>query len=84
MKQRLRIEKLANWVRGQSGRQGRLAAALGVATPYLSQMIHGDRPVRVDLCARIEAFTCGEVLRQDCRPLDGDSIWPPTKDAPHA
>ena len=75
--EKLKLEKLAAFTKAERGRLKSLAMHLDVSESYLSQMISGERPFRIDLCPMVEQFTGGEVKRQDCRPRDGARIWPP-------
>lgn len=73
---KLKLAKLAAFTSSERGRLKALARHLKVSESYLSQMISGDRPFRLDLCPTVEAYTGGSVTKRDCRPLDGHLIWP--------
>lgn len=77
--EKLKLEKLAAFTKAERGRLKSLAMHLDVSESYLSQMISGERPFRIDLCPMVEHFTSGAVTRHDCRPLDGERIWPTKK-----
>ncbi|WP_310625780.1 YdaS family helix-turn-helix protein [Limnohabitans sp.] len=53
-----------------------LAALIGIAPSYLSQMIAGHRPWKPAHCTAIERITGGKVTRQGLRPNDYWLIWP--------
>lgn len=53
-----------------------LAQHLGVTKGAVHQWLSPKRKVPIEHCARIEAFTKGEVTRQMLRPDDWQSIWP--------
>ena len=67
---------LKTWCDAERGRASKLAAAIGVASPFMCQMVSGDRPVPAQHAAAIEAATQREVMRWDLRPDDWDRIWP--------
>jgi len=71
-----RLHQLAKYLKAERGRASALAKHLGISHSYLSQMLSGDRPMPPEMCPEVEAFSNGAVRRQDCRPNDGDRIWP--------
>jgi DNA-binding transcriptional regulator YdaS (Cro superfamily) len=60
----------------ERGTATKLAAALGVSTSYLSQMVSGTSPISIPRCVEIENATCKQVTRKDLRPDDWPLIWP--------
>lgn len=70
------IPKLRCFAKSRKGLFSELAGYLQVSESYLSQMISGYRPVPHDLAVMIEGFSKGKVSRIDCRPHDGEKVWP--------
>lgn len=61
--------KLHEWLGQKRGRQAALAAHLGLKQPQIADWVSGKKPVPLDHCPLIQAFTEGAVtceeLRQD-------------------
>ena len=81
--------ELAQWCKGQRGRQQGLSKHLGVKQPVVAAWLSRRRPVPVEHGAAIEAFTGGVVTRQHLFPNDWQRIWPelaafPTSNDAHA
>lgn len=68
--------ELSNWLTHEHGRQVRLARCLNLKPPVVAAWITGRRPIPVGHGAAIEAFTGGEVTRQEMFPNDWRRIWP--------
>lgn len=66
------------------GSQSKLARALAVSDPTVSQWVKGQRPVPVERCVAIERATAGAVMRWDLRPRDWADIWPELAARPDA
>lgn len=67
---------LQTWLRQKRGRQTSLARHLGVKPPQVNDWISRDKPIPIRHMAAIEAYTGGEVTRQDMCPHDYQRIWP--------
>jgi DNA-binding transcriptional regulator YdaS (Cro superfamily) len=61
----------------------KLAAALSVQPPTVSQWITGTRGVPPRQCYAIEKASSGAVTRRDLRPSDWWLIWPELVTADH-
>lgn len=68
--------KLKTWLAAERGRGVALAAALGVPGSFVTKMASGEKTIPVDHMAAIEAFTSGEVTRQEMHPTGWQRIWP--------
>lgn len=53
-----------------------LAAVLGVPPSFVTKMGSGEKSIPVEHMAAIEAFTDGEVTRQEMHPTGWHRIWP--------
>jgi DNA-binding transcriptional regulator YdaS (Cro superfamily) len=60
--------KLADLFATERGAQSRLAAAMGIHAPMLSQWASGARRVPAERCPEIERATGGQVRCEDLRP----------------
>jgi DNA-binding transcriptional regulator YdaS (Cro superfamily) len=58
------------------GGAAKLARALSVTPPTVSEWVSGRRDVPVLRCPQIERITQGAVTRRDLRPDDWHAIWP--------
>lgn len=74
--------KLNTWTSSERGRSLRLANALGLSAPTISDWCTGKKAVPVERCVAIERATNGEVTRQDLRPDDWQDIWPELAQSP--
>lgn len=63
---------LATYLSAERGRSARLANAVGLSLPFLSQMVTGARKVPPERCPSIERATNGEVR---CEDLRSDVTW---------
>ena len=68
--------QLNEFLRGERGRCAAMAALVGVAPAYLSQMANGVRPVPSNIVPALEVASAGAVRRWDLRPDDWHRIWP--------
>lgn len=75
---------LKEYIQSGQGNATRLAAAIGVAPTYLSQMASGERGVSAARARLIETATNGDVMRWDTRPKDWNLIWPELIGTPKA
>ncbi|MGH8647613.1 MAG: transcriptional regulator [Gammaproteobacteria bacterium] len=64
------------WIESERGRAGALALFLKVPPSFVSKMVSGEKPIPISHMAAIEAFSNGQVTRQEMRPDDWQSIWP--------
>lgn len=64
--------KLADYIRAERGNGSKLAAGLGIALSYLSQMASGHRPVPPSMCPTIERLTNEQVR---CEELNDTVDW---------
>ena len=53
-----------------------LAQSLQLSQPFVTQMASGAKSIPVEHMAAIEAFTGGEVTRQEMHPTGWQRIWP--------
>ena len=60
--------KLPEWLKAKRGRKSALAAYLGVPPSFVSKMANGERPVPLEHCPYIQAFTENEVTCEEQRP----------------
>lgn len=67
---------LKTWLSQERGRAVKLACALPVRAPVISDWARGKKAVPVARCAAIERVTEGAVTRQSLRPNDWHLIWP--------
>lgn len=67
---------LKTWIALTRGRSLSLAAALDVPPSFVSRMAAGLKPIPVEHMTAIEAFTKGEVTRQEMCPDRWRHIWP--------
>ena len=67
---------LKTWVDGERGRSVRLARALGVTPPVVSDWCNGKKAVPLARCGAIERITGGAVTRQDLCPDQWHHHWP--------
>lgn len=65
-----------NWIESKRGVAGDLALHLKVWPSFVSKMASGDKPIPIAHMAAIEAFTKGEVTRQEMCPDRWQHIWP--------
>lgn len=70
------MKKLHAWLREQPGRTRLLAQSLQLSQPFVTQMASGAKSIPIEHMAAIEAFTGGEVTRQDMHPTGWHRIWP--------
>jgi DNA-binding transcriptional regulator YdaS (Cro superfamily) len=68
--------KLKSWLGAERGRGATLAAALSVPASFVTKMASGEKHIPVEHMAAIEAFTGGEVTRQEMHPTGWHRIWP--------
>lgn len=68
---------LSEFFAAERGAQAKLAAAMGIAPPLLSQWASADRQVPLDRCAAIERHTQGVVAVESLR---ADARWVRVKD----
>lgn len=64
------------WIESKRGAAGELAAYLKVWPSFVSKMASGEKPIPIAHMAAIEAFTGGEVTRQEMCPDGWQKIWP--------
>lgn len=74
------MNKLKSWLAAGRGRGAALAAYLVVPPSFVTKMADGEKPIPVRHMAAIEAFTCGEVTRQEMCPAEWQTIWPELAD----
>lgn len=53
-----------------------MAKHLLLSQPFVTQMASGKKSIPVEHMAAIEAFTGGEVTRQEMHPSGWQRIWP--------
>jgi DNA-binding transcriptional regulator YdaS (Cro superfamily) len=68
--------ELAEYLNPRRGRLAYIAARLGVASAWLSQMAAGKRPIPPALVPELEVACEGLVPRWAMRPNDWHRIWP--------
>jgi DNA-binding transcriptional regulator YdaS (Cro superfamily) len=68
--------KLSEYLSKERGLTAALAKALNAHAPDVSRWADGSRPIPHKYGAGIEAFTLGEVTRQEMFPNEWESIWP--------
>ena len=68
--------ELKTWLQKERGRRSELAAYLGIKPPQVSDWTTGLQAVPIVHMAAIEAFTNGEVTRQEMCPDRWPHIWP--------
>lgn len=69
--------QLADYLQAERGRCASVAARLGIAPAYLSQIASGVRKAHPALAREIEEeCSPGAVRRWDLRPDDWHRIWP--------
>jgi len=68
--------KLQTWLKLERGRGASLALQLEIKPPQVADWVSGDRQVPIVHMAAIEAFTRGEVTRQEMCPDGWQKIWP--------
>ena len=67
---------LSAYLKEERGRAASVAASVGIAPGYLSQIANGARPAPAEKCPAIEQ-ACGDMVRRwDLRPHDWHRIWP--------
>lgn len=64
------------WLESKRGLAGALAVYLKVPPSFVSKMASGDKPIPVAHMAAIEAYSGGEVTRQEMCPDGWQKIWP--------
>lgn len=64
------------WAESERGRAGALAVYLKVPPSFVSKMVSGEKSIPVSHGAGIEAFSAGQVTRQEMFPDDWARIWP--------
>jgi len=67
---------LPNWINQQHGRGKRLADALGIQPPVVSDWVTGKKAVPAARCQAIVRITSGAVTLQELRPDDWADYWP--------
>ena len=65
-----------NWIGSKRGVGVHLAMFLKVPPSFVSKMASGEKPIPIAHMAAIEAFTKGEVTRQEMCPDRWQDIWP--------
>lgn len=68
--------KIQTWLRLERGRQASLAVHLGIKPPQVGDWLSGDKMIPIVHMAAIEAYTKGEVTRQEMCPDRWQHIWP--------
>ena len=63
------------------GGVGKLASAIGIGQPAISNWKARGTPIDPILCVGIEKATGGQVTRRDLRPNDWWRIWPELEEA---
>lgn len=72
----MQLKKLKNYAEKRPGFLSKLARHLNISNSYLSQMVHGYRPMPHEHAVSIELFTDGAISRLDCCPDDAKKVWP--------
>jgi DNA-binding transcriptional regulator YdaS (Cro superfamily) len=66
------IMELKDWLAAERGRATQLAAHLKVPPSFVSRMAAAQKPVPLDHCPHIQAFTEGAVTCEELRPDAAD------------
>jgi DNA-binding transcriptional regulator YdaS (Cro superfamily) len=67
---------LPTWINNEFGRGKKLAIALGIQPPVVSDWVTGKKAVPAGRCQAIVRLTGGAVTLQELRPDDWANYWP--------